>query len=274
MEITAVRPQWVTLPDVGPEPGMRIYMVRPADEGTYPSVLVIQEAFGLDEHIQDVTLRFAREGYVAIAPDLFSLDQFGRTVKPQEIQDLFALRRQIPVERRRDPAALDDEIAKLPPTQAERMRLVARWSSNRDLGQFVEPLSHVLNWARRQPGSTGKVGITGYCMGGGVTLQVAFAGLPVDAAAPYYGSNPPLEKANQVRCPLLLIYGRKDPFIMPGVPALLGALLDAELDFGMHIYEDAGHAFLNDMRPDMFNPEAAADAWYLTLEFFQQHLET
>jgi carboxymethylenebutenolidase len=109
-------------------------------------------------------------------------------------------------------------------------------------------------------------------MGGGATLRLAFAGAPLQAAAPYYGANPPLEQASQVRCPLLLMYGRQDPFIMPGVPALLGAIQEADLTYEVHIYEQAGHAFLNDARPDRYNEAAAHDAWERTRDFFGRHL--
>jgi carboxymethylenebutenolidase len=116
------------------------------------------------------------------------------------------------------------------------------------------------------------VGAVGFCFSGGMTLRLAFAGAALDAAVPFYGQNPPLDQVGNVRCPLLLMYGRRDPFIMPGVPALLAAIQDAGLSYGMHIYEEAGHAFLNDTRPDFYHAASAHDAWQHTTHFFHQHL--
>lgn len=137
---------------------------------------------------------------------------------------------------------------------------------------LIAPLERAVAWARGRSDTSDSVGVVGFCFGGGMTPRLAFAGAELDAAAPFYGQNPPLDRVANVRCPLLLIYGRHDPFIMPGVPALLAAIQDAGLDYGMHIYEEAGHAFLNDARPDVYHAASAHDAWQHTIHFFHQHL--
>jgi len=263
--------QNIALPDQQEE--LTIYVARPEDDRAYPAVLVIHEAFGLDEHIADVTRRLAAEGFVAIAPDLFSLDPFGRTVTPEEMQESMRLRMALPTERRMDPAAMAEALAQLPEARATRLRQVIAWSAQRDMAALVPPLQQLVAWARGRADTTTAVGVTGFCFGGGMTLRLAFAGAAIDAAAPFYGQNPPLEQAGQVRCPLLLMYGRNDPFIMPGVPALLGALQGAALTYELHVYEQAGHAFLNDTRPDMYGAIAAQDAWRQLTRFFGQHLQ-
>ena len=226
----------------------------------------------MDAHIEALTRRFAQAGYHAIAPDLFSLDPFGRTVTPDEIMETFRLRMALPAERRMDPAATEEALGGLPPERAARLRAVMAWFAQRDMAAVVPPLLEVIAWARRRDDTTDAVAMTGFCYGGGVTLRVAFAGAPLTAAAPFYGQNPPLEQAAQAHCPLLLIYGRNDPFIMPGVPALLDALQQAQRPYELHLYEQAGHAFLNDTRPDAYQQEAADDAWSQLLRFFARHL--
>ena len=267
-----VRDERLTLPGRGQEREMNLYCARPDDTRSYPAVVVIHEAFGVDAHITDLTRRIAAEGYVAVAPDLFSIDPFGCTVSPDEIKQTMSLRRALPAERRGNPAALEDALGTLPPARAARLREVLAWSARRDPGALVPPLERVVTWAQERVDTTGAVGVTGFCFGGGMTLRLAFAGAPLAAAAPFYGQNPPLEQAGQVRCPLLLMYGRNDPFIMPGVPTLLSAVQEAGLTYELHVYEQAGHAFLNDTRPEMYHAPSAQDAWGQLTRFFARHL--
>src|SRR5437868_534092 len=145
------------------------------------------------------------------------------------------------------------------PALSGRRRDVLAWSTRRNPAALVPPLERVVTWAQERVDTTDAVGVTGFCFGGGMTLRLAFAGAPLAAAAPFYGQNPPLEQAGQVCCPLLLMYGRNDPFIMPGVPALLSAVQEAGLTYELHVYEQAGHAFLNDTRPEMYHAPSAQD---------------
>jgi carboxymethylenebutenolidase len=268
-----VRDERLTLPGRGQEREMMLYCARPENERPCPAVVVIHEAFGLDAHIADLARRIAAEGYVAVAPDLFSIDPFGRTVSPDEIKQTMSLRMALPAERRGNPAALEDALGTLPPARAARLREVLAWSARRDPAALVPPLERVITWAQERVDTTGTIGVTGFCFGGGMTLRLAFAGAPLAAAAPFYGQNPPLEQAGQVRCPLLLMYGRNDPFIMPGVPALLSAVQEAGLTYELHVYEQAGHAFLNDTRPDMYHAPSAQDAWGQLTRFLARHLQ-
>lgn len=256
----------------GGELDMNVFVSRPSDEGEYPTLIVIHEAFGVDAWVEDITRRFAADGFVAVAPDLFSIDAFGRTVRPEEIMEVFALRSKLPPERRGDAQAMEEEVSKLPAERAQRFRDIQRWFGQRDQGALVEPVQRAIEWSRHRDDTTHKVGIVGFCFGGGMVLRVAVEGLDLDAAAPFYGANPPLENVERVKCPLLLMYGRNDPYIMPQVPALVGALEGADLRFGLHIYEEAGHAFLNDKRPEMYSESASKQAWPVTIQFFTNHL--
>ena len=267
-----VRDERLTLPGRGQDLEMTLYCARPDDDASYPAVVVIHEAFGLDAHIADLTRRIAAQGYVAVAPDLFSRDPFGRTVSPEEMKQTLSLRMALPPERRGDPAALEEALGTLPRDESTRLREVLAWSARRDPAASVPPLERAATWAQERADTTGTVGVTGFCFGGGMTLRLAFAGAPLAAAAPFYGQNPPLEQAGQVRCPLLLMYGRNDPFIMPGLPALISAVQEAGLTYELHVYEQAGHAFLNDTRPEMYHAPSAQDAWGQLTRFFARHL--
>lgn len=251
---------------------LHLHCAQPADDQRHPALLVIHEAFGVDAHIEALTRRFAQAGYHAIAPDLFSLDPFGRTVTPNEIKETFRLRMAPPAARRMDPAAAEEALGALPPERAARLRAVMAWFGQRDMASVVPPLLETIDWARQRDDTTDAVAMTGFCYGGGVTLRLAFASAPLTAAAPFYGQNPPLDQVTQVRCPMLLMCGRDDPFIMPGVPALLDALQQAQRPYEMHLYERAGHAFLNDTRPEAYQQAAAEDAWEQLLRFFTRHL--
>ncbi|MER3398492.1 MAG: carboxymethylenebutenolidase [Chloroflexota bacterium] len=208
------------------------YLARPA-EGTHPGVVVIQEWWGLEEHIKDVARRFAREGFVALAPDLYH----GKvTSEPDEA-------RKLAMELNRQRALL------------EVRRAVA--------------------YLKAHPGvAPKKVGVIGFCMGGGLALLTAIYEPELDAAVVFYGRNPdPIDLVAQIRCPLLGIYGEADQGIPPSEVERLGeALKRYGKQFELHIYPGAPHAFFNDTRPQIYRPEAAADAWAKTLAFFRRHL--
>lgn len=266
------REVWENVSVAQDAPEMRAYVSRPDNQQRYPALIIIHEAYGLDPHFEDLARRFAGEGYIAMAADLFSTDPFGRTLRPDEIQRASRVTWSIPAERRRDPAAVAEALSALPGEEASRMRDIVAWQTRRDISATVEPLERLMEWIRQRPDVTGNVGMIGFCYGGGVVSRVAFSGAPLDAGASFYGQNPPLDQVAKVRAPLLFMYGRRDPFIMPQVPALLGAVQGADLPYAMRIYEDAGHAFFNDTRPEMYNGDAARDAWHATTQFLARHL--
>lgn len=118
-----------------------------------------------------------------------------------------------------------------------------------------------------------KVGVVGFCMGGGLSLLTACRSNQVGAAVVFYGRNPnPIEQVRNLSCPLLGLYGEADQGIPPSeVERLRQALSEAGKQFELHIYPNAPHAFFNDTRAS-YRPEAAIDAWGRTLAFFRQHL--
>jgi carboxymethylenebutenolidase len=209
------------------------YLSTPAT-GSGPGVVVVQEWWGLNSHIRDVADRFGAEGFVALAPDLFH----GKAT--------------------REP----DEAGKL-------MMALNVDTAAKDLRAAV---SYLLG----EGGALGdKVGVVGFCMGGMLALYAGtVAPDQVGAIADFYGGHPNVRPDfSKLQAPVLGIFAESDDFVSPeAVRALDEALTAARKDHEFHTYPDADHAFFNDERPEVYKPDAAADAWRRTLRFFQQHL--
>jgi len=229
------------------------YLARPAAPATpaLPAMIVIQEAFGLNDHIRDVTNRFANLGYVALAVDLYT--------------------------REGGPPPMDDMQA-----------LMARLFSISDatvLGDLEGAADHL----RSREDVNGKVGCIGFCMGGRYTLLFATASDRLNAALDCWGGfidratpdqrstperpSPPLELAEKLHCPLLAAIGAEDQNPSPEIGAQLRERAQASgQEVKVDIYEDAGHAFFADYRPT-YRPAAAAKLWGEVVEFLARHLK-
>jgi len=212
---------------------MRAYLARPKAAGKLPAVIVIHENRGLNAHIEDITRRVALEGYVAIAPD--ALTPVGGTPEnPDEARSLFQ--------------KLDREA---------------------NTRNFVAAVAYL----KTHPQATGKVGCMGFCWGGGVTNQVAVHSPDLDAAVPFYGMQPAAEDVPKIKAAMLIHYAGDDERINAGIPAFEEALKKAGIEYAIHMYEGAGHAFMNDTGP-RYNREAAELAWQRTIDFLKKKLKT
>lgn len=210
------------------------YLARPRGPGKHPAIIVIHENKGLRPHIRDVTRRVALEGFVALAPD--ALSPLGGT--PDDADEARSLMRK-----------LDREAT---------------------ANNFVAAVQYL----KTNPLTTGKVGCTGFCWGGGMTNQVAVRAPNLDAAVPFYGSQPGAEDVSKIRAALLCHYGSLDQRINRGIPAFEKALETHDIRHEIHMYEGAKHAFFNDTRPDRYHKEAAELAWKRTIAFFKKELKT
>jgi carboxymethylenebutenolidase len=219
--------------------GMPAYVARPAGTGPFAAVVVIQEAFGLNEHIKDVTRRVAAEGYVALAPDLFHRSGKGRTAGYDELPKALELMG----------ALKDDEI--------------------------VADVGGAIAYLEKQPSvRAGRIGITGFCMGGRVSYLVACA-LPkkIAAAVPYYGGGIPIDRTTTLEAPVLAFFGEDDPFIpLDQVERLRSEAKRLGKRVEVVVYPKAPHGFFCNER-DSYRPEAAKDAWERTKAFFKRHLQ-
>jgi carboxymethylenebutenolidase len=213
--------------------GPKAYWARPAGGGdSLPGVVVIHENRGLTPYIQDVARRAAVEGFSALAPDLLSAS--GGTPS--------------------DPDQARDMIGTLAPAQT------------------VEDIRTTINWLRSRPDSNGKVGLVGFCWGGGMVNLVAEAEPTLDAAVAFYGPIPPLDQVANIRAPLLLHYAGLDERIDAGVPGYRKALDDAGVKYEIYMYDGVNHAFHNDTSAERYAPDAAKLAWQRTIDFFKSHL--
>ena len=131
-----------------------------------------------------------------------------------------------------------------------------------------------VQYLKTHPLSTGRVGCTGFCWGGGMTNQVAVHAPDLAAAVPYYGSQPAVEDVPKIKAPLLLHYAGDDERINKGIPAFEEALKKNSIEYKIYIYEGAGHAFNNDTNEARYNKEAAQLAWQRTIAFFKEKLKT
>ncbi len=222
------------------------YMSRPVAAGSYPGVVVIMEAFGLVEHIEDVARRFAAEGYLAIAPNMYT-----REGSP-------------------DPSNMDQVMQTMfsvPDAQA------------------VADLEGAITHLKSQSDSNGKVGAIGFCSGGRYTLVLGCKSTNLDAAVDSAGGfiiqdehtpqRPvsPIDMVPALSCPLLALFGEEDANPSPAHAARLQEELDQHgKTYEFRMYANAGHAFFADYRPS-YRPVAAQDMWHRVLVFYDKHLK-
>ena len=252
----------VTYPGAG-EP-VRAYLARPESGQPWPAVIVIQEVFGLTEHIEDIARRFAREGYLALAPDLYSHDPVRPGLSVLDIEHALLISRA---------PDLETGLEQVRPADRERARQAVEWRANRDTSTYLPDLRAAVDWLKSREDVRGDaIGAIGYCMGGALAGQLAASGAEIAAAVINYGGNPPLDQVPNVRCPVMGHYGGDDEPITPHVPELEAAMKAHGKDFTAYVYEGAPHAFFNDTR-QTYTPDAAQLAWERTREFFQRHLK-
>lgn len=220
----------------GPACTINAFSAEPADGAPCPAVIVVQEWWGLNGHIRDIARRFAREGYVAVAPDLYS--------------------------RQGHRVASDANTA-------------AQLMGGLKMDEGIADLKASLGWIRAQKRThTSRIAITGYCMGGGYALLLACESSELAATAPFYGEIPADDKIAKLGCPIFYAYDANDGWIQrKDVDRLAADLKKYGKKGAVKIYPDCSHGFFNDTRPDVYNAAAAKDAWAHTLALFAENLK-
>jgi carboxymethylenebutenolidase len=221
-----------------PGGSMPAQLARPASSDALPGVIVVQEAFGLNDHIKGVARRLAGEGYVTLAPDLFHRGGPGRSAGYDDLPKALSLMGELT-----DQGIVEDVSAAV--GALEKQRTVR----------------------------TDRIGITGFCMGGRVSYLAACA-LPdkIRAAVPFYGGGIPIDRTATLKAPVLAFFGGDDPFIpLDQVKALEAEAARLGKSLEVHVYPKAPHGFFCDGR-DSYRPDAAADAWKRLTAFLAQHL--
>jgi carboxymethylenebutenolidase len=228
-----IKARYVSYPSPGGSSGeMRGYLVQPAGEGPFPAVLVIHENRGLNPYIEDVARRLAVEGFLALAPD--GLAPIGGY------------------------PGNDDDGRDM--------------QKSLDQAKLRQDMVNSAKYLKAHELSSGKLGVTGFCWGGGTTNFLAVElGPDLDAAAPFYGVAPDPADVPKIKAALLIHYAENDERVNATRPAYEAALQAMGADYEMFTYPGTRHGFHNNSTPRY--DEAAADlAWQRTVEFFRTNL--
>jgi carboxymethylenebutenolidase len=218
--------------------GLSGYLTRPKGDDKRPAVIVIHGWTGIDDHIRDVGRRLAKAGYVALVPDLLSRSGGTGAFSSGEAATKELYR-------------LGDEM-------------------------FTKDLSGAVNYLNGQNFvRANKIGVIGFCWGGGKALLFTTRSKDLAASVIYYGSNPPnLEDVKNITAPVLGQYGGADERITSAVPKLADAMKQYGKSFEYNVYPGAPHSFNTDTSPSSYREEAAKEAWDRTLGFFKKHLQS
>ena len=228
-----MKAEYVLYPSPGGNSGtMRGYLAVPAGKGPFPAVVVIHENRGLNPYVEDVARRAAVEGFVALAPD----GLFPAGGYPGN----------------------DDDGRTL--------------QANLDQSKLRMDMLNSAMFLKQQKVSTGKLGVTGFCWGGGTTNWLATQlGPMMQAGVPYYGAAPETAAVAKIRAPLLIQYAESDERINAMWPAFEAALKQSQVNFEMHRYAGTQHGFHNNSTP-RYSEAAAKLSWERTVAFFKKNL--
>lgn len=255
----------------GQERPVEALLVRPEEAGRHPALILVHEIWGLDDHIRDVARRFAAEGYVTLAPDLYT-GPLREAMQPEKIRAGMEFLRQAPPEVQRDPALLRERLAGMPPERARALETLMDVMSPGRRDAFARDLLGAVAYLRARPEvDPERLGSLGFCMGGGLSARLATLSPDLRACVVFYGENPPLEAVPAIRAAVLGLYGGEDARITETVPELARAMAEAGKRFTYHVYPGARHAFFNDTRPT-YDAAAAAYAWRRVLDFLGAEL--
>lgn len=221
----------ITYPGINGD--MQAYVARPKEDKKYAAVVVIHENRGLNAHIEDVTRRAAKAGYLAIAPNAMS--SLGGT-----------------------PANEDEARQKFQELKAED-----------SLQNFIK----VFDYIPKRKDSNGKFGCVGFCWGGAMANNLAVNVPSLKAAVAFYGRQQKAEDVPKIKAAVQLHYGELDQGVNAGIPAYEEALKKNNITYELYIYPGAQHAFHNDTSAARYNEAAAKQAWQRTIDFFGKYLK-
>ncbi len=211
---------------------MRGYLARPASgKGKLPLVLVVHENRGLNPHIEDVARRIALEGFIAFAPDALA------------------------------------PLGGYPGDEDKARALFQKLDQAKTREDFLAAVDYL----KKRPDGHGKVGVVGFCWGGGMANFLATRVPDLAAAVPFYGNQPKPEEVAHIKAPLLVHYADNDDRINAGIPAFEAALKANHVKYEMYRYPGTQHGFNNDTTP-RYDKGAATLAWGRTIDFFKKHL--
>ena len=220
------------------------YRAKPAGGTSFPTILVVQEIFGIHEHIKDLCRRLARSGYLAVAPYLY--ERVGDVSGIETVEEI-------------------------------RAKVVSRVPDD----QVMRDLDATVDWASEDGGNTGRLAVAGFCWGGRIVWLYAAHSATLKAGAAWYGrlAGPvtelqpknPVDVAKDLNAPVIGLYGGKDTGIpIETVEQMRAALQDANKPSEINVYPEAQHGFNADYRPS-YDPASAKDGWAKMITFFHEH---
>jgi len=230
-----IKTEYVTIDSPQGNGNIKGYLARPASApGKLPTVLVVHENRGLNPYIEDVARRLAVANFVALAPD-------GLT-----------------------------SVGGYPGNEEKGVQLFGQV----DKPKMTEDFLAAAHWLKARPDSNGKLGVVGFCFGGGMANTLAVRmGSELNAAVPFYGGQPKAEDVPKIKAPLLLHYASEDARITGNWPAYEEALKTNHVTYTGYVYQGAQHGFHNDTTP-RFDEAAAKLAWQRTMDFFNKYLRS
>lgn len=214
-----------------PQP-MQAYVARPKDIKKYPAVIVIHENRGLNAHIEDVTRRAAKEGFLAIAPNALSA------------------------------------LGSIPTTEDEARAKFQELKPENNLKNFINAVDYLAT----RSDFNGKVGCVGFCWGGAMANDLAVNVPSLNAAVAFYGRQPAAEKVAAIKAAIQLHYASLDERVNTGIAAYEAALKQNNIVYELHMYPGVNHAFHNDTAGARYNEAAAKLAWQRSIEFLTKEL--
>lgn len=227
-----ILPEYIHYPSPNGHGSVRGYLVKPANTtGKVPAVVVVHENRGLNPYIEDVARRVAKAGYIALAPDGLS------------------------------------SVGGYPGNDEEGKVLQQKVDPTKLMNDFFA----AVEFMKQHPDASGKVGITGFCYGGGVSNAAAVAYPELACAVPFYGRQPAAADVSKIKAPILLHYAALDKNINEGWPAYEAALKANHKVYEAWVYPGVNHGFHNDSTP-RYDEAAAELAWKRTLEWFDKYL--
>ncbi len=230
-----IRTERATVPSPNGNGSIDGLLVRPAAAGTerLPSILVIHENRGLNPHIEDVARRLALENFMTFAPDTLT------------------------------------SVGGYPGDDVEGGALFGKV----DRAKMGEDLYAAAVWLKNRPDSSGRLGVTGFCFGGGIANALAVRmGADLQAAAPYYGGAPPAADVSKIKAAVLVHHGAEDARLVAAWPEYDAAMTAAGVTHEGHLYPGAVHGFNNDATPERYNKAAADAAWASTVAWFNRYV--
>jgi carboxymethylenebutenolidase len=235
-----IKASYETVPSPNGTGSIKGYLVRPfsADTRTetaakLPGVLVVHENRGLNPHIEDIARRFALANFMAFAPDVLT------------------------------------SLGGYPGDDFKGGEMFRKIED----GKKLADLQAAAVWLKSRPDCNGKIGVTGFCYGGGVSNSLAVRmGADLAAAAPFYGGAAPAADVPKIKAAILVHHGELDTRLVQAWPEYEKALKAANVTYQGHIYPGAGHGFNCDATPERYNKAAADLAWQRTIDWFNKYV--